>query len=70
MRVAATVLTVFTSIALARVAHQPESDSISVIESNVLASSLEKRKGCTGGRAQGDVCKGKFLRAQNSFHNW
>jgi len=70
MRVTATILVVFASTALARVASQPRSDSISVVASNPLVNNLEKRKGCTGDRVQGDVCKGNVLRAQNSFHNW
>ena len=31
---------------------------------------LEKRKGCSGNRSVHDVCTGKKLRPQNSFHNW
>jgi hypothetical protein len=33
-------------------------------------STLEKRKGCTGHREQGDVCKGRLLVKINSRHNW
>lgn len=31
---------------------------------------LETRKGCSGDRTEDDVCGGKKLQIQNSFHNW
>ncbi|KAL1853742.1 hypothetical protein Plec18167_005049 [Paecilomyces lecythidis] len=30
---------------------------------------LEARKGCSGDRTEDDICGGKKLQAQNSFHN-
>jgi hypothetical protein len=31
---------------------------------------LDTRGSCSGDRGDGDVCGGKKLQKQNSFHNW
>ncbi|KAI9832471.1 MAG: hypothetical protein M1826_001795 [Phylliscum demangeonii] len=35
-----------------------------------VRSLLEKRKNCSGQRKENEVCGGKKLQKQNSFHNW
>ncbi|KAF7595483.1 hypothetical protein BBP40_005819 [Aspergillus hancockii] len=37
--------------------------------SNAVPNLFEKRKGCSGDRKDTDVCGGKKLAKQNSFHN-
>ncbi|KAF7622467.1 hypothetical protein F9C07_8484 [Aspergillus flavus] len=73
MKISTTFLYTFLAITTLGVASPTGNDAVAA--ENVspayveTESFFEKRKGCSGDRKDSDVCGGKRLAEQNSFHN-
>lgn len=74
MKFSTTFLYTFLAVATLGAANPTGSNDIAAENvtpvSDAVPNILEKRKGCSGDRKDTDVCGGKKLATQNSFHNW
>lgn len=74
MKFSTTFLYTFLAVATLGAANPTGSNDIAAENvtpvGDAVPNLLEKRKGCSGDRKDTDVCGGKKLATQNSFHNW